>query len=67
MSERVLTAIGVLLVVALTNQMTTATARSTRKPARAPHPAVHQLRDAFGSAPGAAGSKSCDIYWCYEN
>ena len=67
MKERVLSATGVLLIAALTSQMTTAAAHSIRKPAWAPHPAAHQLRDAFGSAPEAVVGKSCDIIWCYEN
>jgi len=67
MRKTVLSILGVLIVAALTVQMAIAAPRSARKAARAPAPPNHQIRDAFGSAPNAAGSKSCDIFWCYQN
>ena len=59
--------LGVLAIAALTIQVATAAPRSARKEVRAPAPVVHHIRDAFGSVPSAVGSKSCDIFWCYDN
>jgi hypothetical protein len=56
-----------LIFAVLTIQMAMAAPRSPRKVARAPALITHQFRDAFGSAPKITGSKSCDIFWCYEN
>jgi hypothetical protein len=67
MRKRVLPRLGVLIIAALTIQTATATTRHTRKAARNPAPVTHQLRDAYGSAPEAVGTKSCDAIWCYEN
>jgi hypothetical protein len=67
MRKRVLSIVGVLIFAVLTIQMAMAAPRSPRKVARAPALITHQFRDAFGSAPKITGSKSCDIFWCYEN
>jgi hypothetical protein len=74
MRKKVLTALGVSLVTAFTTQLATAAASSTRTPARATVAVNQQFRNANGSAdlpqgrrPSASGSKSCDIFWCYEN
>jgi hypothetical protein len=66
MRKRVFSILGVLIIAALTAQTAMAAARHVRK-ARAPAPVNHQVRDAFGSASNAVGSKSCDRLWCYEN
>jgi hypothetical protein len=67
MRKRVLGILVVLAITALTVQIATAAPRSARKAVRAPAPVVHHIRDAFGSVPNAVGSKSCDIFSCYEN
>jgi hypothetical protein len=67
MRKRVLTRLGVLVLAALTIQTATVAARHTRKGVRNPALVTHQPRHAFGSAPEAVGSKSCDVIWCYEN
>jgi hypothetical protein len=67
MRKRVLSIFGVLVIAALTIQMATAAPRSARKAARAHAPVTHQVRDAFGSAPAAVHSRSCDIFACYED
>jgi hypothetical protein len=67
MRKRMLGILRVLIIAALSIQMAIAAPRSARKAARAPAPVNHQIRDAFGAASNAVGSKSCDIFWCYEN
>jgi hypothetical protein len=67
MRQRMLPHLGALVIAALTIQTVTASTRHIRKPARNPAPVTHQARDAFGSAPEAVSSKSCDAIWCYEN
>ena len=67
MRKRVLSIFGVLVTAVLTIQMATAAPRSARKAARAQAPVTHQVRDAFGSAPAAVHSRSCDIFACYED
>jgi hypothetical protein len=67
MRKRILLRLGVLVIAALTIQTATAATLHTQRAARNPAHVTHQVRDAFGSAPEAVGSKSCDIIWCYEN
>lgn len=67
MRKKVLSRLGVLVIAALTIQTATAATRHTRKAARNPAAVTHQARDAYGSAPEAVGTKSCDVIWCYEN
>jgi hypothetical protein len=68
MRKRVLTVLGVLLIAALTTQMTTAATRHVRKAARASAPVTQQLRKQQGiSAPAASDNKSCDVVWCYSD
>ena len=67
MRGRFVTALGVLLVAALTIEPATAAARIVRKVARAPVTVTHQFRNAYSSAPATVRGKSCDIFWCYEN
>jgi hypothetical protein len=67
MRKRALAHLSVLVIAALTIQTATAATHHARKPVRNPAPVTHQPRDAFGSAPVAVGSKSCDVFWCYEN
>jgi hypothetical protein len=66
MRKRVLSIFGVLVIAVLTIQMATAAPRSARKAVR-PAPVTHQGRDAFGSAPAAVESRSCDRFWCYDD
>jgi hypothetical protein len=65
MRKRVLPRLGVLVIAALTIQTATATTHHTRKAVRNPR-VTHQMRDAYGSAPEAGGTQSCDVIWCYE-
>jgi hypothetical protein len=67
MRKRMLAHLGLLVIAALTIQTATAATRHTRKPVRNTAPVTHQLGDAYGSAPEAFGSKSCDVIWCYED
>jgi hypothetical protein len=67
MRKRVLSILGVVVIAALTVQMATAAPSSARKAARGHAPAIHQFRDAFGSAPKAVVSESCDRFWCYKD
>jgi hypothetical protein len=76
MRKSVLTGFSVRLVSAFMTQLATAASSNARKPARAPVASNQQFRNANGSADlpqghrlpaSASGSKSCDIFWCYEN
>jgi hypothetical protein len=67
MRKRALPHLGVLVIAALTIQSAAAATHHARKPVRNTAPVTHQLRDAYGSAPEAVGSKSCDVIWCYED
>ena len=62
MHRRVLTVLAVLLVAALTIQTAEA---ARRKPARAS--ATQQHRDTTPAALASSGTRSCDIFWCYQN
>jgi hypothetical protein len=64
MRRRVLTVLAASLMAAVTIQ-TAAAARHGRKPARAS--ATQQLRDSRPAAPAASDTKSCDVFWCYQN
>jgi hypothetical protein len=67
MRKRVFGILAVPIIAALTAQLAMAAPRNAQKAARAPAPVNHQIRDAFGYAPSAVGSKSCDRFWCYGN
>jgi hypothetical protein len=67
MRKRVFGILGVLIIAALTVQMAAAAPRSAGKARRAPASVAHQFRDAFDLAPKPVGSKSCDIFACYQN
>jgi hypothetical protein len=71
MRKIVLSILGALVIVSFTTQLAGAAPRSERKVVRAPAHAARQLREAHDSAPDPAprvvGSKSCDIFWCYQN
>jgi hypothetical protein len=67
MRKRMLANLGLLVIAALTIQTATASTRHIRKVVRNTAAVTHQLRDAYGSAPEAVGSKSCDLIWCYED
>lgn len=66
MQKGVLRYLGVLVIAALTIQTATAATSHSRKD-RNPAPATHRIRDAYGLAPDAVGTRSCDVIWCYEN
>ena len=67
MRKSILRIIGVLAVATFTVQVAIAAPHSPRKAARFAPPVTHQFRNAFGAAPRAVESKSCDVIWCYEN
>jgi hypothetical protein len=67
MRKRLLMCFSALVISALTIQTATAAVRHTRKAIRNRAVATHQIRDAFGSAPEAVDSKSCDIIWYYKD
>lgn len=67
MRKKVLNILAVLVTLALTVQMAAAAPRSAGKAGRAHASVNHQLRDAFDFEPKPVGSKSCDIFACYEN
>jgi hypothetical protein len=67
MQNRLLNLVGVIAVAAFTVHVAIAAPRGARKAVRVSPSVTQQLRNAFGSAPKAVDSKSCDVIWCYEN
>lgn len=63
MQKRVLTVIGLLFSAGFAIQAATAATSSARRPARVPHPATQQLRDAFGSIDWPSTGRSGYSYY----
>jgi hypothetical protein len=63
----VLRIFSALIIISLTIQAAAAAPRHERKETQASAHSSRQIRAAFGSVPRGVDSKSCDIFWCYEN
>ena len=67
MRNTILIMLGALMISIFGMQGSFAAPHNSRKAVAATSAATQQFRDAFGSAAKTAGTKSCDIFWCYEN